>query len=202
MKIQRNQFAGITAVALALFVVLAAGMGDAIAKKPKVEYMERFSGRAFTLGVDTAQTTVSFNIGIERWSTEDERRALATALGEGGNAALSKLLSETPEIGFVSASNGRQGIKYAREIETADGGRRIIIATDRPLRYTEVHYSLRTEDFSTSVADFTLNEKGKGEGTIAIAAEVVWDRETNTVAVKQNAAQPGRITVRSNKKKK
>ena len=54
-----------------------------------------------------------------------------------------------------------------------DGGRRIIIATDRPLGFAETSNRSRTVDYPFTVIDMQMPAKGHGEGTMSLAARII-----------------------------
>jgi hypothetical protein len=147
--------------------------------------------RAFAVNMQGGRAG-TVDIGITRWSTEADRDALLTTLKEKGSGALLDALIKEPESGFIKMPNTLGWtLFYARQTEMPDGGRRIVIATNRRLAFGEVQKQTRSVDY-----DFTLIEMhfpkggGKGEGKLATAAKVSWDSKTNQVEVENYGTMP------------
>jgi hypothetical protein len=150
--------------------------------------------RAFAVNMQGGPRTSAgtVDIGITRWSTEAERESLLTTLKEKGSTALLDALTKQPEAGFIKMPNTLGWtLFYARQTDLPDGGRRVVIATNRRLGFGEVSRQSRSADY-----DFTLIEihfpkgGGKGEGKMAVAAKVSWDSKTNQVGVENYSAMP------------
>ena len=82
-----------------------------------------------------------------------------------------------------------------------DGLRRIILATDRPLGAAEVMRYRRTQEYTVSLLELRLPEKGKGEGTLAIGVELTFDPEENVIEIENFGSQAARIVSVKEQKK-
>jgi hypothetical protein len=162
-------------------------------KKKKEEYISRISARAFS--ISGAKTdTFNVEIGVTRWSTDEERQALLAAIAEGGTQRVTEELRNREEIGFVRFGKTYQTIRYAKLFEKEEGVRQIVLATDRPLGAFEVHRSLRMADYTVALGSIKLKDEGKHEGTIAPYCEISFNEETNHLDVGTFAVQPFRLT--------
>ena len=150
--------------------------------------------RAFAVNMNGGGRTNAgtVDIGITRWSTEEEREALIATLKEKGSTALLDALIKQPESGFIKMPNTLGWtLFYARKTDLPDGGQRIVIATNRRLGFGEVSQQSRSVNY-----DFTLIEMhfpkggGKGEGKLALAAKVIWDKKTNQIDIENYQAMP------------
>jgi hypothetical protein len=117
---------------------------------------------------------------------------LLQVLQEKGSTALLDALIKQPEAGFIKMPNTLGWtLFYARKSEMPDGGTKIVIATNRRLGFGEVQRQTRSVNY-----DFTLIEMhfpkggGKGEGKMALAAKVSWDKETHQIDVENYQAMP------------
>ena len=73
-------------------------------KGKKKTYIQRVSARAFSLAENT-NDTVRVEIGIARWSTDEERQTLVKALVDGGTPEITKARSRARiSASFVSAT--------------------------------------------------------------------------------------------------
>jgi hypothetical protein len=154
--------------------------------------------RAFAVnmgGADRARAG-TLEIAIERWSTDEERDRLCAILRESGaDALLSALQKVKPRAGYIRTSSSLGwDIHYAREEPVGDGGRRVIIATDRPMRLWELWNQTRSVDYDFMLAEIRLNKDGKGEGKLAPAAKISWNAGTNTIEIENYGIEPVRLT--------
>ena len=127
-------------------------------------------------------------IRVTRWSTNAERDRLFGTLKTQGSRSLLKMLQENPSVGTIKTPDSlAYDLRYAHQVKAADGGRRIMIATDRPVGFWEEWTAARSADYPFVVIQMQLGPEGKGSGTLADAAKLrayanIVDIETFTVA--------------------
>ena len=138
----------------------------------------------------------TLEIVIERWSTDAEREKLRGLLIEKGSDALLRALqSIKPRAGYIRGSTSLGwDIQYAREQPAADGGRRVILATDRPMSYWELTNRPRSVEYEFTLAEIRLSKDGKGEGKLAPAAKISWDADTRTIEIENYGTEPVRLS--------
>jgi len=156
---------------------------------------ERFLANA--MSVSNVSGTFRIEFTIERWSTEEERAEFLKILAEGGQEALGNAMHEAGadrEIGYVRV-NARLSypIAYAHAFPDDEGGRRIVIATDRPISALEAIARTRTLDYSISVAELQLDADGRGEGALMVAAAVAIDPDTRALVLENYGQAPVRL---------
>src|SRR6266436_704932 len=125
--------------------------------------------------------TGTLEITIERWSTDAEKEKLRGLLIEKGSDALLKALQAIkPRAGYIRSSTSLGwDVQYAREQPSGDG-RRVIIATDRPMSFWELSTRPRSAEYEFTLAEIRLSKDGKGEGKLAPAAKISWNKDTRT----------------------
>jgi hypothetical protein len=135
---------------------------------------ETFTGFAVdTGGLRRPSSTSHVKITIDRWSTESDRRRLVSAFTEGGEDALLKELQKMKPLGRISTPDSiGYVLRYAHQIPLASGGRRILIATDRPLSYWESVNRPRSVDYPYTVVEMRIDASGKGQGKLTVATKV------------------------------
>lgn len=135
---------------------------------------ETFTANAVALGSSRRPTTTAHvKITIDRWSMEDERRRLVSAFTEGGDDSLLKELRKMKPLGRISTPDSiGYDLRYAHQIPLASGGRRILIATDRPLSYWESVNRPRSVDYPYTFVEMRLDASGKGQGKMTVATKV------------------------------
>jgi hypothetical protein len=157
--------------------------------------------RLHAFAVDLGSTTTqraragTLDIVIERWSTPDEVAKLHAVLSEKGADALLSALQGLPRAGSIRSSNSLGwDIHFAQLLPAADGGRRIVIATDRPMSFWEAMNKPRSADYAFTLAEIRLRADGKGEGKLVPAAKIDFNSETNTLEVENYSNEPVRLT--------
>ena len=150
----------------------------------------------------TGRNTGTVDIVIDHWSTDAERDKLRSALREGGADGLLRSLQKVKEVGRISTP-GTVGfpLRFARQVTTATGGRRILIGTDRVISFLELRNQPRTVDYPFMLIDIRMDASGKGEGKLMPLAKITEDRD-HIVEIENYASEPVRLTgVRSLKSK-
>ena len=179
------------AASLVTIAVAVASQGTAFAAKP-VMHLTAFAVDMSNL-TDRARTG-TVDIVINRWSTDQERDTLRAALREGGTDVLLRALQKIKEpAGYIrSTSSVGYPLRFAREIPGSDGGRRIIVATDRYVSFLEATTQPRTIDYPFMLIDIRLDANGKGQGKLMPLAKVT-ESEDHVVEIENYASEPVRL---------
>jgi hypothetical protein len=167
----------IGSAALALAIPLGAQQAAAPTDAPTKKNPLRFS--AFNVSMPTGMSGET-EITIERWSTEEERKKLldlvATAkVGEGGqHPLLSGLQHIKPRTGFIRTPNSiGWDLHYAHQDALPDGGRQIVIATDKPVSFAAAASDSRAMDYPFTLIEMRFpKDGGKGEGKMLSATSI------------------------------
>ena len=127
-------------------------------------------------------------VRVERWSSEAERDRLAAALTKGPDSLLEEL-RDMKSVGTIRTPDSLgYDLRYARQEKGEDGGRSIVIATDRPIGFWEAANQPRTIDYPFTVLQMELDKNGEGKGTMSIATKII--RRHNTVELENFASAP------------
>jgi hypothetical protein len=178
------------ALAATLLAFSALSPYTVLAAKP----MERFVAFAVdTSEVATRTRAGTVEIGIEHWATDEETRALQAALKEGGPDALLRALQKEDRVGFIRGS-GRLGypLRFAHQETLPGGGRRLLIATDRPISFFESVNRPRTIDYPFMIVEIRLDAGGEGEGKLLPLAKIT--ASDDVIEVENYASVPVRLT--------
>jgi hypothetical protein len=172
--------------ALALSVVAS----SSFAKDPEVLRL-----RAFAVDLNNRAKTNTIDIVIERWSTPEEAKNLQAVFVEGGgDKLLSAVQKVKPRCGFVRTSTSLGwDINYARETELPDGGKKIVLGTDRPVGMWEAQNQGRSMDYQFSLAEIHLPATGKGQGKAITAAKLTLDKKAGTLEIENYQREPVRL---------
>ena len=159
---------------------------------PAAAQADRFTATAANMSnVGPSGVVGQLDIIIERYSTEGERNRFLAALTERGPDGLLEAFQKAPGIGRLAApgSIGYE-IRFAHQFKGEDGGRRIVIATDRLMSFLEARNRPRTVDYPFTVVQLHMDGEGKGEGRASIYAKVDIDKRNNTLILEDFGSQP------------
>jgi hypothetical protein len=147
--------------------------------------------RRHRLGLPGARRAGIVEINVDRWSSDQERDSLLDTLRTQGENSLLTSLQETKRVGFIRTPD-RLGwdLHYATETPTSDGGKDIVIATDRPIRFWEAANLTRTLRYPFTVIEIHLDKDGKGEGRMSTAAKLSMSKDGKTLELENYSTQP------------
>jgi hypothetical protein len=152
---------------------------------------EKFSASAVDL--NTGQTG-RIEISVTRWSTPAEREVLLSALFKEGQEELLEKLRDMRSVGriYTPGSIGYE-LRFAEQQKLPEGGRKVILATDRPMTFWELINRPRSSQYPFTWVQLNLKADGTGDGELAVAARVHGDRPTRPIEVETFQIQPVRL---------
>jgi len=182
-------FRTLAAPALAAVLVSAAG-SVTVADEPELLRLS-----AYSVDLNNRVRTNTIDIVIERWTTPEEVANLRAVLVEKGpDKLLSTLQKIKPRCGYARTSTSLGwDIYFARETQLASGGRKIVLASDRPISMWEARNSTRSSEYEFSLAEIHIGPDGKGEGKAIPAAKVTYNKETKTLEIEDYRREPIRL---------
>jgi len=143
-------------------------------------------------------------IRITNWSTAAERERIISTMIEKGQDELLKTLQKMPAKGrlrfpnYTGADphNLRLGwdIKYAWHTPLPEGGHRIVLAFDRYMSFAELRNQPRTVDYPFTLIEVHLGNDGNGEGKMAYATKITFDKKKKTVELENYSSEAVRLT--------
>ena len=200
---------GLVCCLLCLLVAVASGRAPARAvsqadkpapaQKPKSQkfsalaHLPSGAGRAMV----GAGRTANIDLYVKSYTSDEEAKALAGLLLDGGPKALLKALEKADSIGKITLS-GRVGfydLKLVRSHQT-ETGRRIIAVGDRPMGFLELYAGNQSTDYQFGILTLDLKRKDKGkeegEGSLIYAAKVKV-QEGNQIDIESYGVAPIRL---------
>ena len=84
-------------------------------------------------------------------------------------------------------------IRYAMNFPGEDGGRRIVIITPRVIGFREAANQPRTADYPFTLFEMRLDKSGKGEGRMAYATQISFDKKKNAIELENYSSEPVRL---------
>ncbi len=185
MTLKTHVVAGI-AFGVAVVLLASTGALSQTAGRP-----EKFTAFAVNLNSNTAGTnTATVEITVNRWSSDTERKTLTETLLQKGQDALLKALQDQRPVGRIRTPDSLgYDMRYAHQDPGEDGGRRIILATDRPISYWEIANATRSVDYPFTLIELRMRNDGTGEGKMSLATKITVVGN-DTIALENYDQQP------------
>ena len=132
-------------------------------------------------------------ISVDRWSTSAEREKLVSTLVKTGPRALLDALQDMRPVGRIRTPDSLgYDLHYAFQTPGEDGGRRIVIATDRPIGFWEAYNQPRTVDYPFTIIQMEIGPDGRGKGTLSAFTKVL--ASGNNIYLENFASAPIMLT--------
>jgi hypothetical protein len=187
--------------ALATLQVSAA---DAQSNAPSATDKVTINGWALNMSNIATGANQTIRIDIDRWSNAAQRQHLITTFMEKKQDGLLRELEKQPELGRFNFpgymgpdpnNTMRLGteIRYAMNFPGEDGGRRIVIITPRVIGFREAVNQPRTYDYPFSLFEMRFDTGGKGEGRMAYATQITFDKKKNAIELENYSSEPVRL---------
>jgi hypothetical protein len=172
--------------AIAALLMLAAVVTYAQSNAPA----ERFTANAVSTSPQYGTGQQIVEITVDRWSPNAERERLVSALQTKGPDELLKQLQKNKPVGRIRTPDSLgYDLRYAQQTPLPEGGRMIVIATDRPIGFWEATQRPRSFDYPFTVIQMKLNREGNGTGTLSYATRIT-AHENNVIELEDFATQP------------
>ena len=156
---------------------------------------ETFTATATVKTTAGGSVTAPVVITITRWTSDEERKAVGTAIKSGGTAALKTALAAMPDAGTIQVGERTTPLKYVYG-RSIGAGRLITVAAAQPI----IHLGAGAAEakpkagFDVALALIQVDAAGKGTtGELAPAATVKLDAN-NAVVVQDYGVEVVRLT--------
>jgi hypothetical protein len=188
----------------ALTVVAITVPAGAQSVAPSATDQVTINGWALNMSNIATGANQSIRININRWSSASQRQQLIDAFLAKKQDGLVSALEKQPEVGRFNFP-GYMGpdpnnvmslgtdIRYAMNFPGEDGGRRIVIITPRVIGFREAVNQPRTVDYPFTLFEMRFNGAGRGEGRMAYATSINFDRKKNTIELENYSSEPVRL---------
>ena len=194
MRLQVRRFAmGAATALLAAMPVAAQTTGEKL-------LIEAFAVNMSNIGTGA---NAQVQIYVDGWSTAAERELLLTSMVEKGPQELLKALQkqtvkgrfQIPTLSGRDPHNLRLGLqlRYAWQAPLPEGGRRIVLAADRYIGMAEAQQQPRSIDYPFTLFEVRVNKDGEGEGKLAYATKIRFDKDDKVMEIENYASEPVRL---------
>jgi hypothetical protein len=178
-----------------VFSVLIAGWSASVQSNEakRSSPVEEFSATFTNIGNVGGTGATPVTIRITRWTPDDEYSMLMKVLAKDGNEAFTRELQRAKTTGSIGVPQSlAYPLLYARQVRGADGGRKIVLITDRPMTFQERTGSSISRDYPLTWIEMTLNKEDRGEGTVILAARL--QLLGDVLGIEDLSTQPARLT--------
>jgi hypothetical protein len=192
-------------IAVGALAVLQAASAGAQSTAPSATDRVTIMGLALNFSNTATGANQTIRINIDRWSNPSQRQHLIATFLEKKQEGLLRELEDQPELGRFNFpgymgpdpnNTMRLGthIRYAMSFPLENGGRRIVIITPRIIGFREQVNMPRTYDYPFSLFQMHFDKNGKGEGRMAYATQITFDKKTNSIELENYSSEPVRLT--------
>jgi len=186
----------------AVAIAVPAGAQQSVA--PSADDKVTINGWALNMSNIATGANQSIRINIDKWSSPSQRQHLIDTFLAKKQEGLVSALEKQPEMGRFNFpgymgpdpnSVMRLGtdIRYAMNFAGEDGGRRIVIITPRVIGFREAANQPRTVDYPFTLFEMRFNQAGKGEGKMAYATQILFDKKKNQIELENYSSEPVRL---------
>ena len=180
----------------------AAAQGQSVA--PSANDKVTINGWALNMSNIATGANQMIRINVDRWSSPSQRQQLIDVFMAKKQDGLVSALEKQPEMGRFNFP-GYMGpdpnnvmrlgtdIRYAMNFPGEDGGRRIVIITPRVIGFREQVNQPRTVDYPFTLFEMRFNSDSKGEGRMAYATQIMFDKKKNTIELENYSSEPVRL---------
>lgn len=162
------------------------------------------SGWALNMSNIATGANQTIQIRVDKWSPAVERDRLIDVFLAKGQRGLLSALEDLPEMGRFNFP-GYMGpdpnnimrlgtdIRYAYSTALPEGGRRIVIITPRVIGFREAVNQPRTADYPFTLFEMRFDRNGKGEGRMAYATQISFDKKKQAIELENYSSEPVRL---------
>ena len=147
--------------------------------------------------------TAMLDISVTSWTTPADRARVITLLDKSTPALLAELrksaeLGRFRVPGVIGADphqlRGGQPLRYAWQTMQANGIRRIVLAAERYISPETLKAEPRAADYPFTVIEIRADAVGDGDGKMALASKLTFDKASNTLTLEDYDNAPIRLT--------
>ncbi|HKZ78851.1 MAG TPA: hypothetical protein VJ124_11155 [Pyrinomonadaceae bacterium] len=161
------------------------------AAESKAQSRQYINGTIVSIGGRSTRAR-QFSLIVNSYTTPGQVRELNDALQRGGQDELLRALSGM-DAGRVRIGSGVGVTANAIIAEPwGEGGTKLTVFYQRDVRFFELRYGTRSQDYRIGYVEIFLDRNGRGEGTLIPAARVRL-RDGNTWEVEDFGVYPARL---------
>jgi hypothetical protein len=162
---------------------------------------------AQTNGVKESYNATAINMGsgptgmgrvlitVDRWSTPAERERLLKVLVDKGPEKLLDAVQDNQKVGFIRLPTTLAwDLRYAFQTPLPEGGRRVVLVTDRPIGFQEARNQPRSIDYPFTLIEIRFDKEGVGVGKMSVRTKISLSKDKQTLELENYGIEPVRLT--------
>lgn len=160
--------------ALILVASFAIGLGQLWAggsSSSQEKKREQYAATAVGTGGGVGGRTLSLDIQIDEYTTDEEVAELAKILVESGQDGLRRKLEKVKKGRIAPSGYLGNDIAVIRA-RPSGSGKQIILVSARIMPWLELYVGGRSTDYNLSWLVLDLDEEGKGQGSVILGAKL------------------------------
>jgi hypothetical protein len=162
---------------------------------------EDFTAWAVNRGESALFLASAVDIHLVRWSTEREKDRFARTLLNHGPAAVLQAFRDSAPVGAIrTPMTFPYDLLFAWQEPLVDGGRRIVLITDRAMVVWKEAMAVEGTEDAFTVIEIRLTADGDGEGKVAIGSNITVNRTLDLIELRDYDADPVRLTAVQSKR--
>ena len=180
----------------ASILAIVLGLSPIQARK---EPIEKYQANALATAGPTGSRSSTLNINIYEWSDEEDQEIVLDAIkaateNRRAYRAVPDSLRKLGKAGYMFLAGGRGWpIRWARAF-AVEGGREILLATDRPVTFSEIYSGSAVRDFDITLIVLKFEAGAtEGEGIVSVGTEIVWNEARSALEIKNFSSQPVKL---------
>jgi len=176
-----------------LVVVLCAGFLAATISVPaarRTDPVAHFTGQSVVMTSPARLSMGAVDITVGRWSTALDQRELERAFLMKGYVAFMNLLCGFARAGSLTIEDKEIPLRYAWNTRDRDGGTRVYLATDEPIRLDFSDIRFFVDPTPLTFVELRLNRLGEGEGKLAPVDWLSVDESRNVIEISRYDHRP------------
>lgn len=177
----------------ARIAVLCAGLLVSTTTVPSARHADpvaHFTAQTVVLTSPARLSLGRVDITVSRWSTDLDQRELGRTYLMKGYVAFMNLLCGFGRAGSINVDDREIPIRYAWETLDRDGGARVYLASDEPIRLDVGDIRFFTESGPLTFLELRLNRQGDGEGKLAPVDLLSVDESRNVIEIRNYDRRP------------
>jgi hypothetical protein len=162
--------------------------------KTQADLPAQYAAVAVGQAGSAAGKSFSLTVYVEALTSDGDIDELVAALKHKGQDGLVSALEDIKDKGRVSPTGSiGTGIRVVRIRPTKDGGQHIVLATNRPISFSELYNGTRSSDYKIGIVVLNVDKNGKGAGTFSPLCKVKFNKK-NELEVEHYGQKPFRLT--------
>jgi hypothetical protein len=157
--------------------------------------IERYNATAINMGSGPSLAGRVL-VAVTRWTTPAERQKLLTVVVQKGPDKLLDAVQDSPSAGTIRFPNTLAwDLRYAFETPLPDGGRRVVLVTDRPISFREAANNPRVSDYPFTLIEIRFpKDGGDGVGKWSVATKIAVTKDKQSLELENYGIEPVRLT--------